>query len=69
MKKPYSEFGKRLHNLQIKKGLADKDVAKLMGVPANNLSPLKRRNPGPPLIKKVADALEVDPSYFAEYVK
>lgn len=66
MSKKFSRFGKKLHDLQITKGLADKDVAELMGVPANNISPLKRRTPRPPIIKKVADALDVDPAYFIE---
>ena len=53
----------KLRRRRVELGLAQKDVARAAGTVAGHLSELERgtRNPSPPLLKRIADALGCQP--------
>lgn len=61
MSKEFSEFGKRVHRLQIEKGINAGELAEKTGMIVQNISQVKRvKDPRPATIKALADALGVD---------
>lgn len=63
MKKEIIEFGKKIREVRLKKKLSQGDVARVLGVHRTYISGLERgmRNPSLLTIKKVANALGVQP--------
>lgn len=69
MKKPETNFGKRIREIRLRKQLSQGDIARTLGVHRSYISGLERgmRNPSLLTIKKIAKALRVKPKELLEY--
>lgn len=63
-------FTKQLKKIMVEKGITQKEIAKLLGVSHVFISTYLngKRNPKPSTIHKIANALNVPPSYFIEEI-
>ena len=68
MKNDITKFGKALREIRLKKKMSQGDVAKKCGVHRSYISGLERgkRNPSLLTIKKMAEALSVNPKELVE---
>jgi len=68
MKNDITKFGKALREIRLKKKMSQGDVAKKLGVHRSYISGLERgkRNPSLLTIKKMAEALSVNPKELVE---
>ena len=57
-------IGERIKEIRLKKGITQKELAKMLGIATNSLSryEIGERIPNLEMIKKIADALSVSPS-------